>query len=473
MQEVLKWFREISAIPRGSGNEDAVSAWLEAFARARGLEAVRDEAYNVIIKKPGQNGGELSPVVILQGHSDMVCEKLPGSAHDFMRDAIVPQEQDGWLCAQGTTLGADNGLGVAFILALLDSSTLRHPPIEAVITSGEEVGMVGMNALDPAVLTAGRMINLDAEEEGVLIASCAGGVRSELTLPITRQASAMGERFTLRLEGLAGGHSGVDIHRGRANVILLLGRLTEHMIAAYGIAPAGLTGGSKANTIPNGGSLTFYVESNIAAKIAADLPGLCEILKAELVAADRDFTLVLGGGGPELMPLDAGSLRTLLDCIALLPHGTMAFHESLPGQVSLSSNPGILEMGADSARIQSLSRGNIDSQLAQVVARLEGLARLTGGRLETGSGYGAWAYTPESPLRQLCRETYQALEGREMAVSSIHGGLECALMGIKMPGLDMISLGPNLLDVHTPKERVELASAQRFWHFLSGLLARM
>lgn len=468
---ILGYFRQIAAIPRGSGNEGAITDWLEAFAREQGLEALRDENRNLVIRKPGQHGGEGAAPLILQGHSDMVCAKAEGSAHRFDKDPIRLVEKDGWLSADGTTLGADNGLGMAYICMLLADKALRHPPLEALITSGEEVGMTGMNAFDAGVLRGRRMINLDAEENGVLITSCAGGQRSVLTLPAPRTAPDSGSvAFRVGLSGLAGGHSGVDIHKGLGNAALLLGRVAAALMAEAEAQLCAVEAGSGANVIPASGQLTFYARPEYQTRLTACLEALSRDFRGELPSADGGLSLTLSPVEAADDPLTADSAAAVVRCLALLPYGAMRYLESLPGQVSLSSNPGVVATEAGHVAIQSLTRGNVNSGRDWVVAQLRALAALCGGSLETGSGYCAWEYAPESSLRQQALAAYRRHTGADMTASAIHGGLECALMAGKLPGLDMISLGPTLYDVHTPGERFELAAAQDFWAFLTDFI---
>lgn len=473
IETVLANFKDISTIPRGSGNEARIGEWLEIFGKKIGLSVIRDAYNNVVFFKPGQNGGENAPALILQAHSDMVCAKSDDSEHNFEKDPIRLIEKDGWLSASGTTLGADNGLGMAFICMLLADKTLRHPPLEALVTTAEEVGMDGMRGVDASRLTARRMINLDAEENGVLIASCAGGARSELTLPVTRSRPEKGyAAYKIALSGLAGGHSGVEIHKGCGNAILLLGRMMKILTQDFGIQSCGLYGGTGSNVIPSKGELVFYADPQKHDMIAARAQELGRMFLSELPTLDRGLCIEMNGGDSRFFPLTAECSSKVSDCISLLPNGAIRYHETLPGQVSLSSNSGTIKTDEQAIYIQSLTRGNVNTSTEYVVDKLRGLAELCGGRLEVGNRYGAWEYAPKSMLRELALRSFKRQTGTDMTVTSIHGGLECALMAQKIPGLDMISLGPTLYDVHTPTEHFALKTAEEFWTYLLGLISQ-
>lgn len=469
---VLAYFESISTIPRGSGNEAQITEWLRSFANDLSLNVIKDSSNNVVIYKPGQNGGENAPTLILQAHSDMVCEKTDSSAHDFKKDSIHISEKNGWLTADGTTLGADNGLGVAFICMLLADKSLRHPPIEALITSSEEVGLVGMGAFDTGTLCGKRMINLDAEENGVLIASCAGGSRSELSLPVLRCEPKEGSvLYKIKLSGLSGGHSGVDIHKGGGNAILLIGRIMRTLLNEASVQICDIFAGAASNVIPVRGELVFFADPSKRAHIEFIAKELRRIFANELPSADESLSIELIGCNGNFQPFTDETIARIISCITLLPHGTMGFHEKLPGQVNLSNNPGAIKTTKESIVIQSLTRGNINSAMEQVVNKLRVLAVLCGGVLEITSSYSAWEYAPYSLLRELALKSYNRQLGKGMDVSSIHGGLESALMAEKIPGLDMISLGPTLWDVHTPNERFEIEAAAMFWAYLVGLIS--
>jgi dipeptidase D len=471
--DVFAYFKTISAIPRGSGNEARVSEWMEDFGKTLGFPTIRDKHNNVVIFKTGQNGGECASPLILQAHCDMVCEKRDDASHDFSKDPIRVIEKDGWVFAGGTTLGADNGLGMAFICMTLADKSLRHPPIEAVVTAGEEIGMVGMGAFDASCLRAKRMINLDAEENGVLIAACAGGVRSEISLPVIRRAPKDGRKpYSVKLSGLAGGHSGVDIRKGTGNAALLAGWAATALLEEEDIELCGISAGTAVNVIPNRAEFTFYADPDRLGRIESILDGLRQTFIRELPSADGALACEIAVRERDVLPFTRETAENILRCAALLPYGATRFHEKLPGQVSLSSNPGVIKTDEGAIVIQSLTRGDVNSARERLVGKLRALAALCQGRFHVISRYDAWEYAPESPLRGMALRSYRKRFGSDMAVSSIHGGLECALMAGKIPDLDMISLGPTLFDVHTPNERFELQTAAAFWEYLAGLLAK-
>jgi dipeptidase D len=355
---------------------------------------------------------------------------------------------------------------------MLANKSLRHPPIEAVITAGEEIGMVGMGAFDASCLRAKRMINLDAEENGILIAGCAGGTRSEMSLPVTRRAPKDGGKpYKIKISGFAGGHSGVDIKKGTGNAILLAGQAAAVLLEAEEIELCGMSSGTAANVIPNRAEFTFYADSARRGRIESVLDKLRLAFVRELPSADGALSFEISDCEGDVLPFTRETAENILHCIALLPYGAMGFHESLPGQVSLSSNPGVIKTDEGTVVIQSLTRGDVNSARERLVGKLRALAALGKGRLHVISGYDAWEYAPESPLRRMALQSYRKRFGADMTVSSIHGGLECALMAGKILGLDMVSLGPTLFDVHTPNERFEIQTVTAFWEYLAGLLA--
>ena len=393
--DVLDYFRTISAIPRGSGNEARISGWIEDFGKALELPAIRDRHNNVVIFKAGQNGGEYAAPLILQAHCDMVCDMRDTAGHDFSKDPIRVIERDGWVFADGTTLGADNGLGVAFICMALANKSLRHPPIEAVVTAGEEIGMVGMGAFDASCLGAKRMINLDAEENGVLIAACAGGTRSEISLPVTRRGPRDGSKpYRVKLSGLAGGHSGVDIHRGTGNAVLLAARAAAALLEEEDTDLCGISAGAAVNVIPNRAEFTFYADPARLGRIESVLDKLRLTLIRELPSADAALAFEITGCECDVLPFTRETAENILRCAALLPYGAMGFHEKLPGQVSLSSNPGMIKTDEEAVLIQSLTRGDVNSARERLVGKLRALSALGKGRFHVMSGYDAWEYAP-------------------------------------------------------------------------------
>lgn len=464
-------FVDLSAIPHGSGNEKAVSDFLVAFAGKLGLPVRQDQENNVVICKPGSPGREGEPAIMLQAHIDMVCEKTPDSPHNFLTDPIVPVERGGYLTATNTTLGADNGIGAAYMMAILEDTAMHHPPIEAVFTTSEEVGMEGMVHLDADALQAKRMLNLDSEGEGVLYASCAGGIRYDLTIPVeTQQPQQDAGPHRLVVRGLTGGHSGVDIDKERANAPLLLARVISGLRSQFAVQVSEMGGGSKDNAIPRDAEATLWLPSGDLTAIRAELATLTATIRLEYSVTEPGLDIALEPVSASQAVLEDRSLEAVLAAMLLVPNGAFHYNPQLPGVLDASSNLGILRQENGKIVLSGLVRSNTNSRVSETVERIRYLAAMLGAELTTGSSYPAWEYRAESRLRELCCKTYREMFGAEMEVASVHGGLECALMAGKRPDMDMVSIGPNLEDVHTPQERAEIASLIRVWEYTVRLL---
>jgi len=467
---VIKYFLEISEIPRDSGNEKEVSDYIKAFAIEHKLSYRQDDLYNIVVKKKAAAGYEESASIILQAHMDMVCEKDAESDHDFSKDPISVYEENGFLRAEGTTLGADNGIGVAYMLAVLADPELLHPEIEAVFTVSEEIGLKGMEGLDVFDLKSKKMINLDSEEEGVLCAACAGGVRAEMVLPLVfEKGGPEGGAFKLSVSGLEGGHSGVDIHLGRGNAIIMLGRTIEILSEDFDIKIVDFTGGSKGNAIPREASAILLVN-----KTEEFLAAVCEIekmFKKEFAEKERDLSIQVEkinyGGAPVLTP---ETKEKLLTAILLSPNGLIYKSPYIEGLTETSSNLGTVRFEDGKALILNMVRSNTDSKKTETELNIKRLAKLIGAEVTPNSGYNAWEFKIDSELRNTCMTVYENLYGKKLQVSAIHGGLECALMGVKIPGIDMVSIGANMVDVHTPRERAEIESVLRVYKYLCEVL---
>lgn len=470
-QRVFYYFEQLSRIPRGSGNMAGVSAYCLQFAQAHGLDATRDKQDNVIIRKPASPGHEAADPVILQGHLDMVCEKLPGSDFDFTKDPLHLQLEGDWLTADGTTLGADNGIAIAMILAILEDTTLAHPALEAVFTTDEETGLFGAAALDTSCLQGKTLINLDSEDEGVLTVSCAGGIRVTGALPVRRTHCTLpGLRITVG--GLRGGHSGAQIHEGRGSAIQLLARLLLHCSAAAPFALVGLDGGGRDNVIAAHATATLTAEPDALAAIQQAAAQLQAAYQAELVTTDPGITVTV-----DALPAEKRSALTLEDTrravqlLASCPQGVIAMSQDLPGLVQTSLNLGILQLSGEQLQVDFSVRSSCESQKDMLVARLGALFGLAGGEIHTHGNYPGWAFLRHSPLRDHMVETWQQMFGAAPKVEAIHAGLECGLFAGKIPGLDAVSLGPQMQEVHTVNERLSIASTQRVYRYVCQVLA--
>ena len=471
-KEVFHYFEELTRIPRGSGNEKQVSDFLVDFARQRKLEAFQDKALNVVIRKPGTAGYEHSPAVILQGHMDMVCEKGKGVRHDFAKDPLTLKIEGDFVRAEGTTLGADDGIAVACGLALLDSKKIPHPPLELLVTTSEETGMDGAHALKTDHLTGKTMLNIDSEEEGVFFVSCAGGV-SVLCEFETRWEPAAGSALHIEVSGLKGGHSGLEIIRQRANAIKLLGRILDAARAAGPFAIAALSGGSKPNAIAREAQATITAKAPVLAKVKAIVKRLSKELKAEFAGADPDLGVALGAGAKCARQLDRACTDQIIDFLMAAPNGVQSMSGDLEGLVESSLNLGVLEQSGESIKLTVMIRSGVDSIREDLTRKVEILAGLAGARNARTGAYPAWQYQADSRIRELCASVYQDVFGSAPRIEAIHAGLECGLLREKLPQTDMISFGPNLYNVHTPEEHLSIKSVANTWKFLTSVLAQM
>ncbi|UTC65052.1 aminoacyl-histidine dipeptidase [Treponema sp. OMZ 788] len=470
-KEVFKWFYEISQIPRGSGNERAISDFLVKFAKDRNLEVHQDKAMNVIIKKSGTAGYEKSPAVIIQGHMDMVCEKEASSNHDFLKDPIKFVVKDGMLYADKTTLGGDDGIAVAYALTVLDSKDIPHPPLEVLITTEEETGMGGAMALTDEHLQGSRLLNIDSEEEGVFLVSCAGGANIHVFFDIKKEA-AKGKFLKVTVGGLLGGHSGIEINKQRANSIKLLGRVLYNIKQNEKINIVEISGGSKHNAIAKDAYAVIAVENadavlKIVEKMAADFKG-------EYRAVDKLLSLTAAEAQNPLGQMFTKELtHNIIEFMAGIPNGVQYMSMEIPGLVQTSLNNGVLEEIDGRIKFTTSVRSSVKSALDEIVDVLRIQAERCGAEFKKASEYPAWEYSPDSPVRDAAVNVYKKLNGKEPVITAIHAGLECGLLKKTLPTVDAVSFGPNLYDVHTPNEHMDIASVERVWKFLLAYLAEL
>lgn len=473
-EKLFHYFEDISAIPRGSRDEKAISDFLVAFARERDLWVYQDDVYNVIIKKPASAGAEDAPAVMLQGHIDMVCDKLAGVEHDFEKDGIDLIVKDGVLTANGTTLGADNGVAVALMMTVLDDDTLVHPALECVFTTDEETGLVGAETLDKSQIDARIMINLDSEEEGVATVSCAGGVVATYTRPVTREHK-QGSALTLEISGLLGGHSGSDIHLERGNGDLLMARIVERLMRAGEPALVTFNGGTKDNAINRECAATLVYADHAAAEAGAELAQtIIDEIKLELEVFDPGFTCAVTiADDAEVDAMAEADALALIHALRLAPNGVMRRNVAADGAVEVSSNIGVVVVTDDQIQILLSPRSSIKSLQDDVKDRIRILAEVLGFDVIFEYEYPGWSYAEHSPVRDVFKASYLELFGNELKIESIHAGLECGLFADALPGLDAIAVGPQLYDVHTPDERMDLSSFENFYVLLVDVLRRL
>ncbi len=466
---VWKWFEQLCAIPHGSGNTAAVADWCVKFAEERGLQHWRDQSDNVVIVKPAAPGYENAAPVILQGHLDMVCEKTVECAKDMSREGLELQTDGKWIWAEGTTLGADDGIAVAMALALLEDPQLPSPRLEVVLTSDEEIGMLGAAAIQVDMLQSRQMLNLDSEEEGIFTVSCAGGNRTLCTLPVDREAR-QASWMKVRVSGLRGGHSGECIDMGRANACMLLGRVLLTMRQRAEVRLVSVSGGQKDNAIPPAATAVIAVQDvEGMLRTAAEME---ESFRREYRVADPEIRVVAERIQPEGLPMTEESSRRVVGMLSCLPNGVQEMSREIPGLPQTSLNLGILETAERQVTATFCVRSSVASQKEMLKARLRCLMELLGGTAAYSGDYPAWEYREESPLRERMVEVYREQTGKEPTISAIHAGVECGLFAGKLPGLDCVSIGPNLREIHTPREEMEIASVQRVWAFVREVLRR-
>ena len=467
---VLSFFEQICAIPHPSGHTAALADYCAAFAAARGLPCRRDGAGNLLITKPAAPGYEAAPPVILQGHLDMVCQRQPGCPLDPEREGLDLAVEGDWVYARGTTLGADDGVAVAMALAVLDDPALPHPALEVLLTADEEVGMLGAMALDGSWLTGRQLINLDSEVEGEFTVSCAGGCTAVCRLPLTRSPFP-GEVLEVSVSGLAGGHSGTEIHRGRANACRALARVLSAVNAAAPMRLISLEGGRRDNAIPAAASARLVTGDAAAALAAAEARGA--ELAEEFRATDPGLTVSAAPCSPgEVNPMTRADSEKALTLLTCLPGGVQAMSAHIPGLVEASLNLGVVETGPDALTARLCLRSAVDSRKTAMAEEIAALTRALGGGVEIQGDYPGWAYREHSPLRARMEEVYREQYGAKPVIQAIHAGLECGILAGKLPGLDCVSVGPNLPDIHTPRERMSLSSVERVWRFLLEVLRR-
>ncbi|WP_291985129.1 aminoacyl-histidine dipeptidase [Candidatus Accumulibacter sp. ACC007] len=464
-------FATLCRIPRQSKAEGRLRDEIRRWALARGLSATVDAAGNLLLCKVASSGMDDAPGVILQAHLDMVCEKNAGTAHDFSCDPIRPLARDGWLLAEETTLGADNGIGVALILAALDDDSLRHGPLEAVLTVDEEAGMGGAHGLQRGLLQGRLLLNLDTEEWGEFYLGCAGGLdvnvhREGRAEPVPGDLSA----WRIDLRGLRGGHSGIDIHEQRGNAIKLLVRVLRDLESQLPLRLAQLSGGSARNALPREASATLAVPSGSVVALAARLASWQSSLREELPGVDGALHIdLVPASVDELMSVDDQFIW--LASLSAAPHGVRRHSLSVPGVVETSNNLGMVGITPSAGFCNFMVRSLVDSGSKALADEIVALFALSGTVAEQGGHYPGWAPNPASPLLALCQSVYRRQFGAESSVQVIHAGLECGLIAARYPGLDMVSFGPTIRGAHAPGERVEIASVGRAWQLLTAILA--
>ncbi|MFW5629856.1 MAG: aminoacyl-histidine dipeptidase [Acetivibrio ethanolgignens] len=468
-KKIFYYFEEISNIPRGSKNCQAISDYLVGFAKEHGLTYRQDEALNVIIKKPASAGYESCPPLILQGHMDMVCEKKSESSHDFFKDPLQLYVEEDYLAAKDTTLGGDDGAAVAYALAILDDDTLVHPPLEVVITTDEEIGLLGATALDTFDLEGRHMINIDSEDDDTLLVSCAGGMTAHCRIPVTTQKKT-GKKLTVTIKGLLGGHSGSEIDKNRVNADILLGRLLYDLKKqSYEIIS--LAGGTKQNAIPREATAELLAAEADVYTILNEIKFLAEKYKNECRTNEPDLTILTTQGEErEYSCLDEDSKQRIICMLMDTPNGIQVMSSDISGLVESSLNLGVLSEENGEYCFDYGVRSSQATYKFYMSNKLEILTKQLGGTYSYDGEYPGWEYKKDSRLREIYTKAYQEMYGSVMKIEAIHAGLECGILAEKMGDVDIISVGPNMKDIHTTEERLSISSTKRLYDLICKVL---
>ena len=468
-------FDRLTTVPRPSRKEERVRAWVFEWAETHAFETCEDATGNIVVRVPATPGREHAPVVVIQSHLDMVCEKNKGVEHDFDRDPIRTAIHDGWVVADGTTLGADNGIGVAAAMAVAVDPEVAHGPLELLFTVDEETGLTGASNLDPAMLHGRILLNLDTEEDGVLCVGCAGGADTHLKLALERGSARPGAvHRRLTVSGLRGGHSGTDIHENRGNAIRLLARILEDAHQRDTVfAVHDIECNAKSNAIPREAECLLAIQDGDLAAWEEHVERWRSTLALELNGIETGLCIELAAADPSGDPLSGDSTLRLLRLILALPYGVIAMSTTIPGLVESSNNVATVRCAEDSAAIVASSRSSLAPALDSIRASIRATADLAGVAWHIEDGYDGWQPDPASAVTEVLRDVYRTVWGNEPEVSAVHAGLECGLLGRRIPGLDMISFGPTIQGAHSPDERVEIASVERFWRALGLALDRL
>ncbi|MCI9493019.1 MAG: aminoacyl-histidine dipeptidase [Lachnospiraceae bacterium] len=470
---VFAIFEEISKIPHGSGNTKLISDYCVAFAKEHHLKWIQDENNNVVIFKDGSKGYEKSEPMILQGHMDMVCEKESQVEIDFEKDGLNLYVDGDFLKAEGTTLGGDDGIAVAYMLAILEDGTLPHPPLEAVFTVDEEIGLLGAQSIDLSMLKGKKLLNIDSDEEGIFLTSCAGGLQADCQIPVS-WIQEEGSLYEIKVAGLQGGHSGSEIHKERGNAVMLLGRVLYEIHQALPFSLTALFGGLKDNAIPREATAAILLPKETKSQELIDkIEILNQVLKHEYQGSDPGIQVCCNSlGEKSVKALDAPSLIKVLFMLRTMPWGVQHMSSDIDGLVETSLNPGILKLEEDTCLLCFSVRSSVTSRKYELTGQLIFITEFLGGEVVVKGDYPAWEYQANSPMRELMAETYRDLFQEEPKLQAIHAGLECGIFSGKIEGLDCISFGPNNYDIHTPKERLSISSTQKVWKLILEFLKR-
>ncbi len=470
---IWKNFHEITQIPRPSTKETKAREWVLAKAKHKGLEVFEDKVGNIVIRKPAYKGRENAPTVVLQGHLDMVCEKNESVVHDFNKDPIRVVRKGEWLYADGTTLGADNGVGVASALAVMESDDIKHGPLELVFTIDEETGLTGANEFPGGVLKAKYFLNLDGEEKGTLCIGCSGGVNTTARRKVGLRPAKRNTAYRVKVSGLKGGHSGVDIHLGRGNAIRVLGGVVQRLMDKLNVEVADLKGGSARNVIPREASAVVVVDSAKEGELKQIIAQFEAETRTDLGSFDPDVQITAEKTERPAQVLEAKDAQAVVGLLVAIPHGVLAMSPDVPGLVQNSTNLATVSVKGDQVEVGSSQRSAIESSRKAAARMVATACRLAGFEATHEGDYPGWKPEPQSEIVQKCKEVFQEVFGSETKLVAMHAGLECGVIGEKYPGMQLISFGPQIESPHSPNERVEIASVTEFWKYLRAVLERL
>lgn len=471
-ENVFRYFEQICSIPHGSGNVEAISNYLCDFAKERGLWYKQDENFNVIIKKPASNAQSSAKPVILQGHIDMVAVKTDDKCKDMEKEGLDLIVEDGFVRADRTTLGGDDGIAVAYALAVLDSEELIHPPVEAVFTVDEEIGMLGASSIDLSCIDGNVMLNMDSEEEGVFLSGCAGGATLKGEYPVTT-CNESGIKLDIRVAGLTSGHSGTDIIFQRANANVIMGRLLA-AAGAENISIIEISGGEKDNSIAPYASVSILVRENVIANVSENLETAIRELKNEYAVTDPDMDICFGGEKSVNADVyDEKSTAMVINVLSLIPDGVVRMSNDIKGLVQTSLNLGVMRGDNRLFTATYLIRSSVESEKKCLIDKVAKLTCILGGRFNLTGVYPAWEFKRDSVIRNVICDSYKELFDKEAKVETIHAGVECGIMAAKIAELDCVSFGPDIRDIHTVKERLDIASTKRTWELIVNVLEKL
>lgn len=471
---ILFNFEKVSSIPRGSKNEADIRNWLIKWAAEHNCTFKTDAAGNLVIYVPASEGYEDRPTLILQGHLDMVCQKTSESTHDFAKDPIQLIHDGDWIRANGTTLGADNGIGIALMMSIVEDETVKHPRLELLLTVEEEQGVGGADNLDPSLLSGKTLINVDSETEGVFTVGCAGGGSVNITLPVTWDMQKENEvAFELKVSGLQGGHSGEDINKFRGNANKVIARVLDALAQVAPIRLAVLKGGTARNAIPRDATAVILCRQEKLDEARTRFGVVRDALRGEYQVSEQGMSIVLNPlDGQDVRAIHPEETKRIVEMLMALPHGVSSMSAEMPNFVETSNNIGVMELREDGMVVISNHRSSVWSRLEEITRRVEIVAALSGARTERTKMFPPWKPNMNSPLLKTCVETYRAIYEEDPKVELTHGGLECGIISDRCGGLDTISMGPTIKDLHSPDERLFVPSLAKTWEYLKALLNR-